>query len=71
MKKQPVKGGPKSKTGKAISSRNATTHGLTAKRWLNPVEEENYQTFLKALTEDFQPKSDITQYINGISSFEF
>jgi len=57
MKKKPIKGGPKSKTGKAVSSRNATTHGLTAKRWLSPVEEDNYHSFLKALTDDFQPKS--------------
>ncbi len=31
-------GGPNTDKGKAISSRNSTTHGLTARRWLNAEE---------------------------------
>ncbi len=31
--------GPKTDEGKAISSRNSTTHGLTARRWINEDEQ--------------------------------
>jgi hypothetical protein len=36
------KGGPTTDLGKAVASRNAVTHGLTAKRWINPIEHQNY-----------------------------
>lgn len=49
--------GPKTKAGKKISSRNATTHGLTAKHWSNPVEQESYSAFLSALIKDYQPET--------------
>jgi hypothetical protein len=31
--------GPKTNKGKAVSSRNSTTNGLTARRWLNTEEQ--------------------------------
>ena len=31
--------GPKTDKGKAISSRNSTTHGLTTRRWLDANEQ--------------------------------
>ena len=58
MKRIP-KGGPVTKAGKKVSSRNSTTHGLTAKRWSNSTEQENYHAFLAALIVDFQPKTVI------------
>ena len=51
------KGGPVTETGKEISSRNATSHGLTAKKWINPAEQESYQLYLSALNEDFHPQT--------------
>lgn len=49
--------GPKSTPGKKMSSRNAISHGLTAKTWLNPAEQESYQLYLSALNEDYQPQT--------------
>ena len=54
-----AKGGPKTKTGKAIASRSATTHGLMAKHSLSSVEGYNYRTYLKGLTKDYQLQSII------------
>ena len=55
------KGGPTTDQGKAVASRNAVTHGLTAKRWINPVEHHNYQTYLAALNQDYQPQTVMEQ----------
>ena len=55
------KGGPTTDKGKTVSSRNAVTHGLTAKRWINPVEHHNYQTYLAALNQDYQPQTVMEQ----------
>lgn len=55
------KGGPTTDQGKAVTSRNAVTHGLTAKRWINPVEHHNYQTYLAALNQDYQPQTVMEQ----------
>jgi hypothetical protein len=52
------KGGPTTDQGKAVASRNAVTHGLTAKRWINPVE---HQTYLTALNQDYQPQTVMEQ----------
>ncbi len=49
--------GPKSKRGKAIASKNALTHGLTAKKWLDNNEQESYQSLLEAFVEEYQPVS--------------
>ena len=50
-------GGPKTEQGKSISSKNATTHGLTARQWLNDDEQMLYNHYLEALTEEHQPQS--------------
>ena len=55
------KGGPTTALGKAVASRNAVTHGLTAKRWINPIEHQNYQTYLTALNQDYQPQTVMEQ----------
>ena len=55
------KGGPTTDLGKAVASRNAFTHGLTAKRWINPIEHQNYQTYLTALNQDYQPQAVMEQ----------
>lgn len=52
-----TKGGPVTKKGKQVSSRNAISHGLTAKKWINPQERESYQDFHSALIDDYQPQT--------------
>ena len=47
--------GPKTDEGKAISRRNSTTHGLTARRWLNVNEQSLYDETVKNLIVDFDP----------------
>ena len=51
--------GPKTDEGKAISSRNSTTHGLTARRWLDINEQSLYDETVKNLIVDFDPQSSI------------
>ena len=55
------KGGPTTDLGKTVASRNPVTHGLTAKRWINPIEHQNYQTYLTALNQDYQPQTVMEQ----------
>lgn len=52
-----TKGGPVTKKGKQVSSRNAISHGLTAKKWINPEEKQSYQDFHCALIDDYQPQT--------------
>jgi hypothetical protein len=52
-----TKGGPVTKRGKQVSSRNALSHGLTAKKWINPEERESYQDFHSALIDDYKPQT--------------
>ncbi len=52
-------GGPKTDQGKTIASKNALTHGLNTKRWLNDDEKSFYEQCLAQLTEDFAPQSTI------------
>ena len=52
-----TKGGPVTKKGKQVSSRNAVSHGLTAKKWINPEEEQSYLDFNNALIDDYQPQT--------------
>ena len=47
--------GPKTDEGKATSSRNSITHGLTARRWLNANEQSLYDETIKNLIVDFDP----------------
>ena len=56
-------GGPKSDETKAISSRNSTTHGLTARRWINDNEQELFDTTVKALMVDFNPETYIEKML--------
>jgi hypothetical protein len=49
-------GGPKSAETKAISSRNSTTHGLTARRWINDNEQSLFDMTVEALIVDFDPQ---------------
>jgi len=52
-----TKGGPVTKKGNQVSSRNAISHGLTAKKWINPEEKQSYQDFHSALIDDYQPRT--------------
>jgi len=52
-------GGPKTNKGKAISSRNSTTHGLTARRWLNAEEQALFDETVEAFNADFDPQTSI------------
>jgi len=56
-------GGPKTDNGKAISSRNSITHGLTAKRWINDDEQSLFDATVEALTEDFDPQTSIEKIL--------
>ena len=56
-------GGPKTDKGKAISSRNSTTHGLTAKSWINDTEQELFDATLEELNQDFNPQSHIEKML--------
>ena len=49
-------GGPNTKRGKEISSKNARTHGLTAKKWIDNEEQSLYDDMLKELSEDLKPQ---------------
>ena len=55
--------GPKTDEGKAISSRNSVTHGLTAKRWLNVNEQSLYDETVKNLIVDFDPQTSIEKIL--------
>ena len=56
-------GGPKTNKGKAISSRNSTTHGLTARRWINNNEQELFDMTVKTLMVDFEPETYIEKML--------
>ena len=63
MTNKPKGGGPKTDNGKAISSRNSITHGLTAKRWINDDEQSLFDTTAEALTRDFDPQTSIEKIL--------
>ena len=56
-------GGPKTDKGRAISSRNAITHGLTARNWLDANEQSLYDETVKTLIVDFDPKTSIEKVL--------
>ena len=56
-------GGPKTDKGKAISSRNSTTHGLTARRWLNAEEQALFDETIEAFNNDFDPQTSIEKVL--------
>ena len=55
--------GPKTDEGKAISSRNSVTHGLTARRWLDANEQSLYDETIKNLIVDFDPQTSIEKIL--------
>ena len=55
--------GPKTDEGKAISSRNSITHGLTARHWLNVNEQSLYDETVKNLIVDFDPQTSIEKML--------
>ena len=55
--------GPKTDEGKAISSRNSVTHGLTARHWLNVDEQSLYDETVKNLIVDFDPQTSIEKML--------
>jgi len=56
-------GGPKTDKGKAISSRNSTTHSLTARRWLNAEEQTLFDETVEAFNNDFNPQTSIERVL--------
>ena len=56
-------GGPKTDKGKAISSRNSTTHGLTARRWINANEQSLFDETVEAFNNDFDPQTSIEKVL--------
>ena len=56
-------GGPKSDKGKAISSRNSTTHGLTSLRWIDASEQSLYDETVEEYMVDFDPKTHIEKVL--------
>ena len=52
-------GGPKTELGKARSSGNAKTHGLTSKTPKDANEKERIETFSKELVDYYEPKSPL------------
>ena len=56
-------GGPKTDKGKAISSRNSTTHGLTARSWLDANEQSLFDETVEAFNSDFNPQTSIEKIL--------
>ena len=55
--------GPKTDEGKAISSHNSVTHGLTARHWLDANEQSLYDETVKNLIVDFNPETYIEKIL--------
>jgi len=55
--------GPKTDEGKAISSRNSVTHGLTARRWLNADEQSLFSETVKNSIVYFDPQTYIEKML--------
>jgi hypothetical protein len=56
-------GGPNTNKAKAISSRNSTTHGVTARRWLNAEERALFDETVNAFNNDFDPQTSIEKVL--------
>jgi len=56
-------GGPKSDKGKAISSRNSTTHGLTSRRWIDANEQSLFDETVEKYIVDFDPQTHIEKVL--------
>ena len=55
--------GPKTDEGKAISSRNSITHGLTARRWLGTDEQASFDAFVEEFNGYFDPQISIEKIL--------
>ena len=55
--------GPKTGKGKAVSSRNSLTHGLTARRWLDTNEQSLFDQTVEEFSADFEPQSSIERVL--------
>ena len=62
-KKDKQSGGPKTGKGKAVSSRNSLTHGLTARRWLDANEQSLFDETVAEFSADFEPQSSIKRVL--------
>ena len=56
-----VRGGPKTKEGKAISSQNAVKHGALTKKFQSSEEQEAYNQILSSLQAQFQQPNPLVQ----------
>ena len=61
-------GGPTTKAGKKISSKNAIRHGMTSLSLLGSDERAHYNLLIKQLKKEYRPKT-ITEnsYIDRIA----
>ena len=55
--------GPNTDNGKAISSRNSVTHGLTARHWLDTNEQSLFDETVENLIVDFDPQTYIEKML--------
>ena len=62
-KKDKHSGGPMTGKGKAVSSRNSLTHGLTARRWLDANEQSLFDQTIAEFSADFDPQSSIERVL--------
>jgi integrase len=62
-KKDKHSSGPKTGRGKAASSRNSLTHGLTARRWLDANEQSLFDQTVAEFSADFEPQSSIERVL--------
>jgi hypothetical protein len=62
-KKDNYSSGPKTGKGKAVSSRNSLTHGLTARRWLDANEQSLFDQTVAEFSADFDPQSSIERVL--------
>ena len=63
-KKDKHSSGPKTGKGKAVSSRNSLTHGLTARRWLDTNEQSLFDQTVEEFSADFEPQSSIERVLH-------
>ncbi len=64
-----ARGGPRTKAGKKISSKNALKHGLTGLHFISTDEQARYELLIEMLQEEYSPKT-ITEdlYLSRIAS---
>lgn len=70
MKKETL-GGPKTNSGKKISSKNAIKHGLTGLNFIASAEQTRYELLIEKLQEEYDTKT-ITEelYLSRIASLQ-